>query len=170
MKKHEALRTVIETKDGEVYQRVLSVDEATLKYYEKTINRNELNHEIDEAIKMPIDWENELGWHSYLFRINEKENILCIVYHHLFADGWSIAPFMEDVSTAYEAFVKGDQPVLSSLPIQYGDYAFWQQEMLVDDMEEKLAFWKKQLAHIPEAIPLPLGVERPEKEWLKVDD
>ncbi|MEK4922939.1 amino acid adenylation domain-containing protein [Cytobacillus sp. FSL R5-0569] len=167
MKKHEALRTVIETKDGEVYQRVLSADEATLKYYEKTINRNELNHEIDEAIKMPIDWENELGWHSYLFRINKEENILCIVYHHLFADGWSIAPFMEDVSTAYETLVKGDQPVLSSLPIQYGDYAFWQQEMLVHDMEEKLAFWKKQLAHIPEAIPLPYGVERPEKRMVE---
>ncbi len=62
---------------------------------------------------------------------------------------------------AYAAFVKGREPQLPALPIQYADYAAWQREWLQGEvLERQLAYWKSQLAGVA-TLELPTDRPRP---------
>ncbi|PKV83800.1 non-ribosomal peptide synthetase [Streptomyces sp. TLI_146] len=90
---------------------------------------------------------------------------LVIVLHHSAADGWSLRPLAEDLSTAYAARAEGRDPSWDELPVQYADYALWQRELLAADgnlMARQLDFWKDALGGLPVEIPLPADRPRPQ--------
>ena len=100
-----------------------------------------------------------------------------ISFYFLFnADGWSIGIFNRELSQLYNAAVESGSADLSSLPIQYADYAAWQQEYLESEgaIKEK-QFWKSTLAGVPAMLQLPTDRPRPDnptgegsKNWIKL--
>jgi len=77
------------------------------------------------------------------------------------ADGWSTAIMIRELTTLYDAFVRGHAPSLPALPLQYADYALWQREWLHGPaLETHLAYWRRQLAALP-ALELPSDHPRP---------
>ena len=51
---------------------------------------------------------------------------------------------------------------LVDLPIQYGDYATWQQTWLRDErLDNLLAYWKEQLQGAPPVLEIPTDFPRP---------
>ena len=82
--------------------------------------------------------------------------------HHIVSDGWSRAVLYRELSALYGAFIKGEASPLAELPIQYADFAEWQQEYLQGELLEKLiAYWKKQMAGSPTLLELPTDHPRP---------
>ena len=56
-------------------------------------------------------------------------------------------------------------PSLPDLPIQYADFAQWQNEWLRGDvLDELLAFWVTELGPIPPVLALPTDRPRPAKQ------
>jgi surfactin family lipopeptide synthetase A len=70
--------------------------------------------------------------------------------------------FPTELATLYEAFSAGQPSPLAELPIQYGDYAYWQRQwMQTGAFESQLAYWLDQLTAEPPALQWPADRPRP---------
>ncbi len=160
--RHESLRTVFPDHDGVPFQRVLSaadvpftvVDEAD----DEMVHAAE-NHAFDLSTEIPV--------RAWLFRNPAGESVIVLLVHHIAADEWSTAPLLGDLGRAYTARRDGVRPDWAPLPVQYADYTLWQRETLGVEEDpdsptaRQVAYWRSQLAGMPEELPLPADRPRP---------
>ena len=100
-----------------------------------------------------------------LFQLKEQEYILLVTMHHIVTDGWSFGVFTRELAALYQAFTTGTTSPLKELPIQYADFAVWQQQWLRGEtLECQLAYWKQQLAGVPAVLELPTDRPRPSEQ------
>src|SRR6185437_15202187 len=93
------------------------------------------------AFDRGFDLESQRPLRATLFNLvnsDAGECVLLIVVHHIAADGWSMSVLTEDLATAYAARRDGRAPSWEPLPIQYADYALWQQGLLDTVLAEQL--------------------------------
>ena len=106
-----------------------------------------------------------------LLRLGEDEHIFMLTLHHIIVDGWSIGVLNRELSVLYGAFLEGgsaELPELPGLPIQYADYAAWQQEWMASGgLDEQLAYWERQLAGAPALLELPTDRPRPPQQTFR---
>ncbi|MBP0455849.1 non-ribosomal peptide synthetase, partial [Kitasatospora sp. RG8] len=165
--RHEVLRTVFPASGGRPHQRILDTGETGFELPFAAVAPEELKATIARTAAEPFDLSARIPVRARLFRTAEDEHVLLMVLHHIAGDGWSLAPLLRDISTAYAARRAGGAPQWEPLPVQYADYALWQQEVLgsEDDPEsvlsEQLAYWRTALAGIPEELELPADRPRP---------
>jgi hypothetical protein len=82
--------------------------------------------------------------------------------HHAVGDGWSWVVFLEELGQAYLAALEGKEPVWEALPIQYSDYAAWQQQQVSGEAGQELRqWWRDYLSGAPSLLQLPLDRPRP---------
>jgi amino acid adenylation domain-containing protein len=68
--------------------------------------------------------------------------------HHIICDGISNGILMRDMVVYYESLLKGTEPRLPELPIQFADFAVWQEQWLAsDEPAQSLEFWRKSLGN-----------------------
>ncbi|SEQ85819.1 non-ribosomal peptide synthase domain TIGR01720/amino acid adenylation domain-containing protein [Streptomyces radiopugnans] len=165
--RHEALRTVFPDADGEPWQQIVPVEEATVAIEVSDVPEAGLDAALDAAGSAGFDLATDLPVRAWLFRITDDEHVLCVVVHHIAGDGWSQAPLARDLGEAYRARLAGAAPTWQPLPVQYADYTLWQQQLLGDERDEdspaaaQLAYWSEQLAGSPQEIELPADRPRP---------
>ncbi|MGW7276690.1 condensation domain-containing protein, partial [Streptomyces sp. NPDC054864] len=166
--RHESLRTVFgQGEDGEPYQHILEAAEATVPLAVSDVDEEGLREALHAEARSGFDLAREIPVRARLFRLGQTECVLVLVAHHIAADGWSMAPFAQDLSTAYAARLEGGAPAWEALAVQYADYTLWQQEILgsEDDpdslVSEQLRYWREALAGIPEQLELPTDRPRP---------
>nr|WP_243436612.1 non-ribosomal peptide synthase/polyketide synthase [Streptomyces sp. FH025] len=165
--RHESLRTVFPVADGVPYQRVLGLDEARPRLRVTEVGERDLPDRLAEAARYGFELSEESPLRAELFRLGDEEHVLLLVVHHIAGDGWSTGPLLRDLTTAYAARAEGAKPEWSPLPVQYADYALWQRELLGDGADPdsllsgQLAYWREQLADLPEQVELPFDRPRP---------
>ena len=71
-----------------------------------------------------------------LLRLSDEDHVALLTMHHIVVDGWSMSVLIKEVSTLYRAYVQGNKSPLAELPIQYADYAAWQQQWLAGEVLE----------------------------------
>jgi thioesterase domain-containing protein len=97
-----------------------------------------------------------------LLQLDQEQHILFCVLHHIVCDAWSISIFLRELAALYSAHCEGRPASLAELPIQYGDYAQWQQEWAASELlAQDLCYWKKRLEDAPELLTLHTDRERP---------
>src|SRR5207253_2978561 len=97
-----------------------------------------------------------------LVRLAADEHILLLTVHHIVTDAWSIDVLNRELSILYAGFVEGHEAGLPELPIQYADYAVWQQQWMESGgLDEQLDYWRTQLAGAPTLLQLPTDLPRP---------
>src|SRR5207237_7035688 len=75
-----------------------------------------------------------------------------------------------ELGALYAAFSQGQPSPLPELPIQYADFAVWQQEYLRGEtLQRLLEFWKNQLAGAPALLELPSDRPRPASQSYRGD-
>ncbi|MFB7216655.1 condensation domain-containing protein, partial [Streptomyces sp. NPDC056255] len=146
VERHESLRTVIEMQDGEPGQRIL--EDVRPDLLTVTVAEDQISEETSKAAGYCFDLAAEIPIRVSLLTVAPDSHVLLIVLHHIAADGWSMAPLLRDLSTAYADRHNGSAPVYPELPGQYADFAVWQREVLgsEDDpgsvVSEQLAYWR----------------------------
>lgn len=164
--RHEPLRTVFPELNGEPAQLILDSGEPVPLTVVPTVE-TELDKQLLAAASVPFDLAIGPLLRAVRLAIGERDSILLLVVHHIVFDGWSLAPLVKDLSTAYRARCAGSAPSWPELPVQYLDYVLWQQELLgeQDDAHSvhatQAVFWRKALAGIPETVQLPTDHTRP---------
>ncbi|WEB43756.1 non-ribosomal peptide synthase/polyketide synthase [Streptomyces yunnanensis] len=174
--RHESLRTVFRATDGEPRQVVLDPAEAQLSLTVEELAPERLHRAVQEAAGHRFVLDSEPPVRAWLFvpvaghgpaGDEERDPVLVLLMHHIVADGASRAPLMRDLAAAYEARLAGSLPGGQPLPVQYVDYAIWQQELLgrADDpdslVSQQLTYWKEALDGIPSLLELPTDRPRP---------
>lgn len=109
---------------------------------------------LAEELKRPFDYSRGPMLRLCLIKLEDEKHVLSVVIHHLVSDGWSLQVFIHELTTLYRFFSEGPAsrgggPPLGELPVQYGDFAFWQRETLQGPaLLEMVEYWKRQFTHI----------------------
>jgi amino acid adenylation domain-containing protein len=161
VQRHEVLRTsfrVIEEQPMQVVASSLFLPVPVVDLQEKSEDqRKAMTLQIArEELRLPFDLAQGALIRARLLRLRADEDLLLLTMHHTVSDGWSMDVLFQELVTLYEAFSSDQSSPLPELPIQYGDFAVWQREMLQGNiLDEHLTYWKKQLSGRPSALELP---------------
>ncbi|MER6623335.1 non-ribosomal peptide synthase/polyketide synthase [Streptomyces sp. NPDC000931] len=165
--RHEVFRTVFAETGGAPVQHVLGPDEAELRLETTDATEASLPGLLAAEVGRGFDLTTEIPVRARLFALAPDVHVLAVTMHHIAADGWSLAPLLSDLATAYRHRVAGHRPDWQPLPVQYADYALWQRAVLGDEDDEssavsrQLRYWEEALAGLPEELSLPTDRPRP---------
>ncbi|WP_158501869.1 non-ribosomal peptide synthetase, partial [Vitiosangium sp. GDMCC 1.1324] len=172
-RRHEALRTIFRTHNGEPLQHVAESLEPFFTVRDlSALSEAERSEEVrrlaaEEAIR-PFELTSGPLLRVTLLRMAEREHVVLLTMHHIVSDGWSMNVLVEDVTALYAALTSGQPSPLKPLPVQYADYAAWQRRWLRDEaLEKQLDYWRRQLAGAPESLELPTDRPRPAVQSLR---
>ena len=175
--KHETLRTIItesESANAEGYlleisnfSQILNVTELSDLHINKQLpTARDL---IEKDIGKPFLLNQDLAIRANLYVLSNDEFVLSFVLHHHAADGVSLAVLTSDLSKAYQLEINQSTQDLSELPIQYSDWADWQEETLQKGLKDKVARARKRLGNLPDSLSLPLDQTRLDDRFRRAD-
>jgi amino acid adenylation domain-containing protein/FkbM family methyltransferase/non-ribosomal peptide synthase protein (TIGR01720 family) len=159
--RHESLRTHFAEVDGEAEQIIAPYVLVSLPLDDLTALDDDAR---DAAVAAAIgrEWEEPFDLlhgpvlRVRLLKLGEREHIFLRTLHHIVTDGWSSGVLNREISALY----RGE--TLPPLPLQYADVALWQRSSMSGRaLERGLAYWRDQLAGIPERLELPADRPRP---------
>jgi non-ribosomal peptide synthetase component F len=118
--------------------------------------RGEVRRLARAAGKRPFDLAQGPLLRVSLLRLEAQEHLLLTTMHHIISDGWSLGILTHELAALYNAFATGRPSPLPSLPIQYADFAHWQQQWRQSAARDAaLAYWRQQLHEPLPVLELP---------------
>ncbi|WP_458364535.1 non-ribosomal peptide synthase/polyketide synthase [Burkholderia pseudomallei] len=165
--RHDALRTTFALEGEQPVQRVHADDGAGLR-----LRIDDLRGCADAGARRarilagqasePFDLARGPLVRGALVREADDVHTLCVTIHHIVSDGWSIDVFCRELSELYRAFAGGQPDPLPPLPVQYADYAAWQQRGIGGAaLHAQAEYWRDALAGAPTLLELPTDRPRP---------
>ncbi len=163
--RHESLRTVFVTEDGEPKQQVLKNPDFDIEIIDL---RNCSDKEKEARVLAEKDLHNpfnlEVGplVRFTLIKLVDEKNLLLFNMHHIISDGWSMGIFINEFLISYNSFKDGNTPELAPLRIHYKDYSVWQNRLLKSrEMDQQRDYWLEKLAGELPVLDLPADNIRP---------
>ena len=161
--RHQVLNCIFtQNKQGEYISqqinRPLNIDEKYLSVDEWAQLQRELsNTPFDLTRDAPI----RAGIYHCHFDYQIQHHYILFVFHHICFDGTSIPILLQDIIKHYQALSNNTLSAISALPIQYGDYARWQQQQLTDEHITLTEQWWQKNLDDWQPLALPLDFVRP---------
>ncbi|MBW4566490.1 MAG: amino acid adenylation domain-containing protein [Tolypothrix carrinoi HA7290-LM1] len=153
--RHEILRTTFAIENGEPVQLIHAEQEFYLE--QKIITSLDVEKELAAASHNAFNLVKGPLMRGILYQIQPQEHILLVNLHHIISDGWSLGIFVKELTQFYTASVAGLEVSLPELPIQYGDYAEWQETWLQEEsIKQQITYWEKALFKPLPVLDLPL--------------
>ncbi|MGW0180166.1 non-ribosomal peptide synthase/polyketide synthase, partial [Nocardia sp. NPDC003345] len=169
VERHESLRTVYPAVDGVPSQVVLAAGEV-LAHWDLTpepLGERDLARRLADISATGFDVTKAVPVRAAVYQLADTAWVIALAAHHISCDGYSMGPLAADLVTAYRARAAGLPPDWAPLPLQFADYALWQREVLGSPEDSgsraarDIAYWRQQLAGLPEVLELPADRPRP---------
>ena len=160
--RHEALRTNFVEHENVPYQLVHPKREVELAVNE--IAAPALDETIAELRRYVFTLESELLFRPTLLVLDADTRVLLLLVHHIVTDHTSLGILFEDLLFAYRARLQARVPHWAAPPLQFADYALWQQNAFDASNEwgeAELAHWHDALAGMPYEISVAADHARP---------
>jgi amino acid adenylation domain-containing protein len=169
VRRHESLRTTFELEGDVPIQIVRPPGGFELPVYDlRTVpvdqRQAEASRLCHEEAERPFDLEADVMLRAALLRLEDEVYVLLVIMHHVATDVWSIRVFERELTFLYDAFCCGGDANLPELPLQYVDFAVWQQrELQGPRLENLVKYWGAQLEGM---TPLNMPTDRPRPPML----
>ncbi|MGG1640084.1 amino acid adenylation domain-containing protein, partial [Paenibacillus sp. NRS-1782] len=151
--RHETLRTSFEMVEGEVVQRVY--DQVEFAVERLQVSESEAEAYIESFVRS-FDLRQAPLLRVQIIQTGPERHFLMYDMHHIISDGVSSNNIVQELVQLYE------EQELEPLPIQYKDYAVWQQqEMQRESYQRREHFWLEHLAGELPVLDLPIAYPRP---------
>ncbi|MDZ8227269.1 condensation domain-containing protein, partial [Nostoc sp. ChiVER01] len=167
VQRHEILRTTFKSVDGQAFCAVapqlnLQLSIVDWQHLSKTEQWQEARQLSVAESQQSFNLAQGILLRTTLLKFALEDYLLIFTIHHAIADAWSSAIIMRELSALYEAFSQGKPSPLPELPIQYADFANWQQQKLQkSDFQTQLNYWQQKLAGNLPILQLPSDRPRP---------
>jgi NRPS condensation-like uncharacterized protein len=128
IERHESLRTVFITIDGEPKQKLIPKRDVSIDWIDLRDNDDRETIAVDLIQKdqrTPFDLEKGPLFRFTVIRKDNEQHVLLLSIHHIIADGWSMNVFIGELLRFYNHFRLGRSPASVDLPplgTQYKDY------------------------------------------------
>ena len=156
IRRHDILRTtVVAGKNGPVQSiaPTMSHDLAVIDLQAE----DDIHSLLSQVSTQPFNLAVGPLLRTRLWKLESEDFIFLVTMHHLISDGWSFTLFWRELETLYTAYLQNEKSPLTALPIQYADYAIWQQKWLEGEhLPQMLNYWQQQLIAPIEAVQLPV--------------
>ncbi len=168
VERHESLRTLFISIDGEPKQRISSVEESGFRI--EGIDFGEAQDREAKVLQLAnaeedilFDFTRGPLLRIKLIKLEEEKHLFLFTMHHIISDALSMEVLLSEMLTLYEAFSQGKKNPLLPLRIQYKDFANWHNRELGGKKAEKWGpFWLDQLNGELPVLELPTDKARPE--------
>ena len=166
VQRHEALRTVFASNDGNPVQIVRPVVVPIVVHDLSALAAEAAEAEMLQLLeadaKRPFALEVGPLFRVHLMKLHDVEHVLYVNMHHIISDGWSMDLFLQELSTIYQALSAGEAVPLSPLPVQYIEFAQWHNELIVStEVQAQLDYWQEKLRGAAPVLELPTDHPRP---------
>jgi amino acid adenylation domain-containing protein len=158
--RYDILRATFTTREGVPAQSfgpvVLDLAVEDLARQASAEGEEAIARRIREIVRVPFDLAVAPLCRFALLRAAEADHRLVVALHHIVIDGVSILQAVTEIMASYSG-----QPVPPP-PIQYQDYAAWQNRLLeAGDLEPSGRYWLERLAGALPVLDLPADRPRP---------
>lgn len=161
--RHDILRTTIVTVAGRPVQIAAPPAPVPLPLHDVAATRDpegaaQAIYRAEAA--RPFDLARGPLMRFALIRLRADRHWLICINHHIISDGWSRRILLRELALLYEARHAGEAPALPVGPLQYADFAAWQQANFgraSAAFAARIAWWR-DLITVP---PIPPPIEPP---------
>jgi len=161
VRRHEMLRTTFAMADGDLAQIIgksysVALPVKDLQHVANAATSPEAGTLIREHAAHRMDLRHGPLLVLKLLKFAPQHHLLLVTMHHIICDGISLGILLRDIAVFYEALVEGRLPQLPELPIQFADFAVWQEEWRKsEEAKRSLNFWRETLGQDFSRIVLP---------------
>jgi len=169
MERHEVLRTSFVNRDGLPVQHIAAERRFPLRMIKMEYHEGEDElapvqaHQLEELYET-FDLAAGLTIRGRLLELSKTIHVLIITMHHIVCDGWSKSVLIKELAQLYRKHLSGREPRLQPLPLQYADYAEWEQRRWAESASQEnphLAHWLARLDGAAPQLYLPTDRPRP---------
>jgi len=157
VERHDAFRTSFKTVHGKCVQVIRpnrssraanrclvnleTIDLSHLSDKEREKRREQV---FEEESMIPFHLDTPPLFRTKLLKCSEEEFDVLLTMHHIITDGWSMEVLEREFALLYEAYKAGSDGHLHPLRIQYKDYVYWHNRLLLDkdEMRKAVEFWE----------------------------
>ncbi|MHC5820052.1 MAG: non-ribosomal peptide synthetase [Nostoc sp.] len=165
--RHEILRTTFTSVAGNIQQIVHEeVPKEQLLVFRDLREQNEAEVVADtliqESANSRFDLEKLSLMRVVLVQIKSDEFLFCLTIHHIIGDARSLDILFQEFFTLYCAYTQQKTATLPQLPLQYKDYAAWQNKLLEsEEVIEQHNYWCDRFTGQLPILNLPTDFPRP---------
>nr|WP_256203036.1 non-ribosomal peptide synthetase [Paenibacillus pini] len=150
VERHETLRTTFHVIDGEIRQRIH--DAIPFRLIRIKVDETEADGVL-QSLFQPFKLDSAPLLRAALLTLEPERHVLFLDMHHIASDGMSAGILLTDLMTLYQG---GSLP---PLPLQYKDYAVWQESRPLSANAEQ--YWREQCQRDWPTLSLPTDAPRP---------
>jgi amino acid adenylation domain-containing protein len=168
--RHEMLRTTFQIDAEGPIQKIadditIHLDLHDLSFDHQSKREQMARSYIHTEMKRPFNLETGPLLRVSLIHLGFEEDILLVIVHHIAADGLSTNLLVRELLVFYDAVLSNVDSPLPTLPLQYGDYAYWQRQHMDNSplLEEQESYWLRELAGAPLTTEMPIDRDRPSR-------
>ncbi|MEH2468009.1 non-ribosomal peptide synthetase [Nostoc sp.] len=161
IKRHSILRTGFKVVNGSPVQVItphltFKIPVIDLQNLSETERISQAQQLLLQERTRAFDLNQSPVWRVTLIRLHPQTHLLMFNLHHIICDDWSIQIFLRELSALYQEVSTGKTASLPELPIQYADFAHWQnQQITLENFTQQLNYWQQQLADVVPVLELP---------------
>ncbi|WP_178989432.1 non-ribosomal peptide synthetase [Winogradskyella schleiferi] len=164
IEEHNILKSYFPVEEGQTAIKIdndfkFNINKLDFSDFKIDIAKQKARDFITEEIATPFNLSKSPLLRVSLLKLADKHHVLSINIHHIIIDEWSMRKLSKLLAEYYTKLTKGDVLEPNELPIQYQDFAYWNQNTKLP--REQIDYWKKKLSGSIPVLELQTDYKRP---------